>query len=71
MNRVHLKIKPLKKLICNECGAPFEKKQHLEHHMNKVHLNFKPYECDLCKKAFFIEAHLKQHLKAIHKEEAK
>ena len=64
-------MKPLKKFICNECEALFEQKQSLEYHMNKVHLNFKPYECDLCKKAFFIEAHLKQHLKAIHKEEAK
>ena len=27
MNRVHLKIKPLKKFICNECEVPFEHKQ--------------------------------------------
>ena len=26
MNRVHLKIKPLKNFVCNECGASLEKK---------------------------------------------
>ena len=71
VNRIHLKMKPLKKFICNECEVPFEIKHSLEHHMNKVHLNFKPYECDLCKKAFFIEAHMKRHLKASHKKGAK
>ena len=70
VNRIHLKIKPLK-FICHECEAPFEEKKCLEHHTNKVHLNLKPYECDLCKKAFFIEASLKKHRKAFHKEEAK
>ena len=70
VNRIHLKIKPLK-FICHECEAPFEVKKCLEHHTNKVHLNLKPYECDLCKKAFFIEASLKKHRKAFHKEEAK
>ena len=49
----------------------FEQKQSQEHHINKVHLNVKPYECSLCKKAFFIDANLKKHLKRFHKEEAK
>ena len=49
----------------------FEQKQSQEHHINKVHLNVKPYECNFCKKAFFIENHLKTHLKASHKKEAK
>ena len=71
VNRIHLKMKPLKKFICDECEAPFEEKKSLEHHMNKVHLNFKPYECDLCKKAFFIKEHLKRHLKISHTEETK
>ena len=71
MNRVHLKIKPLKKLICNECEASFEQKQHLEHHLNKVHLNVKPYKCNHCEKAFFIDTHLKAHVKNNHKEETK
>jgi hypothetical protein len=36
-------MKHLKKLTCNECKASFEHKQRLEHRMNKVHLNVKPY----------------------------
>ena len=71
VNRIHLKIKPVKKFICNECDAHFEQKQLLEHHMNKVHLNVKPYECNFCKKAFFIKAQLKKHLKRSHGEEEK
>ena len=68
VNRVHLKLKPLKKLVCNECEASFEHKQHLEHHLNKVHLNVKPYKCNHCEKAFFIDTHLKAHVKKNHKE---
>jgi uncharacterized C2H2 Zn-finger protein len=30
VNRIHLKMKPLKKLICNECEAPFEKKHSIK-----------------------------------------
>ena len=72
VNRVHLKIKPLKKLICNECGASFEQKQHLEHHLNKVHLNVRPYKCNQCEKTYFIEEGLKRHLKwKSHGEAAK
>ena len=71
VNRIHLKIKPVKKFICNECDASFEQKQILEHHMNKVHLNVKPYECSFCEKAFFIKAQLKKHLTKSHREETK
>ena len=68
VNRIHLKIKPLKKLICNECEASFEHKQRLEHHMNKVHLNVKPYGCNFCEKVFFLEKDLNTHLKRSHGE---
>ena len=44
MNRVHFKIKPLKKLTCNECEASFEQKQQIESHINSVHLNERPYK---------------------------
>ena len=71
VDRVHLKIKPPKKFICEKWDAPFEQKQCLEHHINKVHLNVKPYECSFCEKAFFIKGHLKKHLKLSHMEEAK
>ena len=66
-----MNIKPLKNFMCNECEAPFEQKQHLEHHMNRIHLNVKPYECNFCQKAFFIKAQLKTHLKRSHGEEEK
>ena len=69
VDRVHLKIKPPKKFICEKCDAPFEQKQCLEHHINKVHLNVKPYECSFCEKAFYIKGHLKIHLKTSHREE--
>ena len=56
----------LKKIICEKCDAPFEHKQHLEHHMNKVHLNVKPYECNLCEESFLTKNQLKTHLKKSH-----
>ena len=31
-------------IICKECDAHFEQKELLEYHMNKVHLNVKPYD---------------------------
>ena len=65
VKKVHLKLKPPKKVVCTECDAHFEHKQHLEHHMNKVHLNVKPYECSFCKETFFINGHLKIHIKRL------
>ena len=70
VNRVHLKIKPLRKLVCNECEESFEHKQSLEYHMNRIHLKVKPYVCGFCKKAFHLEANLKRHLKRTHNDEA-
>ena len=70
VNRVHLKIKPLKKLVCNECKESFEHKQSLEYHINRIHLKVKPYLCNFCKKAFHLGANLKKHLKRTHNDEA-
>ena len=70
VNRVHLKIKPLRKFVCNECEETFEQKHALEYHMNRIHLKVKPYVCGFCKKAFYIEANLKRHLKRTHNDEA-
>ena len=33
--------------------------------MNKIHLDVKPYKCNLFEKTFFVEAHLKRHLKGM------
>ena len=54
---------------CHECGTCFEKKQQIESHINSVHLNQRPYKCNLCEKSFFIDSQLKTHLKRTHKEE--
>ena len=70
MNRVHLKIKPLRKVVCNECEESFEHKQSLEYHINRIHLKVKPYLCDFCKKAFHLGPNLKKHLKRTHNDEA-
>ena len=66
-----VKIKPSKKVICKKCDAPFGGKQHLEYHMNRVHLNVKPYACSFCENAFFTKNILKTHLKRSHEEDEK
>ena len=68
VSRMHLKIKPLKKLKCSECKAGFETKEHLEHHMNSVHLKTRVYKCADCKKCCDSYKELKQHHDRVHKE---
>ena len=69
--RIGWHLKPLNFFVWNECETTFELKQQLEHHMKKVHLNVKPYECDLCEKSFCIKNQLKTHRKKSNKEETK
>ena len=59
------------KYACDDCKAPFKKKHFLELHMNSVHLNYRPYLCNLCKKSFFIKLQLKIHIAGSHKEKTK
>ncbi|XP_013149017.1 PREDICTED: gastrula zinc finger protein XlCGF26.1-like isoform X2 [Papilio polytes] len=35
---------------CTQCDKRFGIKRDLERHMNRIHLNIRPYKCDLCEK---------------------
>ena len=41
-DRVHLKIKPVKKVVCSECELVFRNNFSLGNHMNAAHLKIKP-----------------------------
>ncbi|XP_013168929.1 PREDICTED: gastrula zinc finger protein XlCGF26.1-like [Papilio xuthus] len=51
---------------CTQCDRRFSIKRDLERHMNRIHLNIKPYKCDLCEKAFNNSWCMKKHRKMTH-----
>ncbi|XP_017769673.1 PREDICTED: zinc finger protein 271-like [Nicrophorus vespilloides] len=57
--------KPEVKYNCVPCAKTFSCKQNYEIHMNAVHENQKPYECDKCDKKFpylnSLKCHMLQH----------
>ena len=60
------KKKSPQKFQCNDCGASFALKRHLQRHINAVHLKLKPYVCDQCKKSFSRKDDLNMHIKSVH-----
>ena len=66
VNRVHLKVKPLKKIPCTYCEKSFEDAQPLEYHINLIHLKIKPYKCDFCNMCFALRSIAKSHINQIH-----
>ncbi|KPJ21308.1 Zinc finger protein 816, partial [Papilio machaon] len=52
--------------ICTQCDRRFGIKRDLERHMNRIHLNIRPYKCDLCEKAFNNSWCVKKHKKISH-----
>lgn len=54
------------KLQCEHCNKRFGIKRDLERHLNRVHLNRKPYQCDKCDKAYINDWSLTEHKRFTH-----
>ncbi|CAH0598616.1 unnamed protein product [Chrysodeixis includens] len=50
---------------CSFCEKECSNDNELSLHVNKVHLQIKPYSCDMCERQFYTENNLKNH-KKIH-----
>lgn len=62
------KLMVLKKMYgktCSFCEIMCSNQNQLSLHINKVHLQIKPYSCDMCEKKFYTEYNLRFH-KKIH-----
>lgn len=55
---------------CSFCEKECSNDNQLSLHVNKVHLQIKPYSCDMCEKKFYTEYNLKFH-KKIHSKFSK
>ena len=58
---------PTKTHLCTLCGLMFPNKTKYVIHQNKVHLNLRPFSCEVCGVAFFSKTSLKDHLK-VHED---
>lgn len=68
----HKRKNPTKTVYnCNECKYKTGNKQTLEAHMNKSHLNLRPYVCEKCGKGFFKKSNLTEHVSEVHSEQKK
>ncbi|XP_023943300.2 zinc finger protein 91 [Bicyclus anynana] len=54
------------KLQCEHCDKKFGVTRELERHMNRVHLNRRPYQCDKCERAYLTMWSLSQHKRFTH-----
>ena len=50
-----------------DCGQKFTTRHMLKEHVNHVHLNIRPFECETCSRSFKSKVMLKSHQK-IHSE---
>ena len=56
-----------RKFKCKQCGKTFLKANHLDDHVNSVHLK-KIFPCHVCEKIFNHRSNLGQHMKKDHPE---
>ncbi|CAB3255043.1 unnamed protein product [Arctia plantaginis] len=62
---IHVNYKELP-LSCSHCEKRFSNRRDVERHMNRIHLNVKPFRCDRCDKAYVNSWGLKDHQRFIH-----
>ena len=56
-------------VTCDECGKQLSDKSKLDKHKDSIHLNKKPYQCQICKLSVSRIDNLKQHKLRVHKIE--
>ena len=56
----------LNRFKCSDCDYKTSKKNHLQRHIDSVHLKLKPFECDNCDLKFALKGQLQQHIDAVH-----
>jgi len=69
--RLHMYLKhggrKFNPVTCEECGKQLSDKSKLQKHKDSVHLNKKPFKCDLCDLSVSRIDNLKQHKVRVHK----
>lgn len=73
MERHALKLRLIRRRYVKTCGfceKECANKNALTAHVNKVHLQVKPYACDMCEKQFYTEYDLRCHMK-LHSSKSK
>ena len=58
---------PVKRLQCTRCGLRFKSEVKCETHLNRDHLNIKPYACNLCATTFYAKDSLSSHMYIKHR----
>ena len=60
-------IKKAKKFLCHICSARFERKGHLQSHIDTVHNGKRDFKCgDGCEKTFAHKSSLRRHVRKAH-----
>lgn len=63
-------LKNFKSQTCSFCEKECSNENELSLHVNKSHLQIKPYSCDMCDKQFYTEPNLSSH-KRVHEFHSK
>lgn len=61
-------LEATKPFLCAQCGAKFFRKQGLLRHMQQLHSDERPYECEFCEYKCKCKTNLKRHIE-LHKDE--
>ena len=60
-DRHTLKCDGTRTSICEQCGLSYPSRGDLNRHIDDVHPELKPYQCDTCSKRFKLKSYLQQH----------
>ena len=62
---VHGKVN-FKHINCPHCEYKSSRNEHMQMHIDAVHLGLRPFKCDVCDKDFTQKTHLRTHQKNVH-----